>query len=247
MIRQKFLRTINECIENTKQFSVSDFSIQNKKSSIRGVDVILEIKYLHHDDYYMRFYIPDSRSLITQKDYLNQETKISEYVIECESCPGELKLIEKIHITGVDSIIKNLQNWLDIMWDEMMSIPINNKINKLKEKVDCLFEKVNDIPDEYFSDKEKKEFEDKLITLEKRFQENLGKQDLEKADLENKLEALHKEIESLKDTLSVLKKQSWIKSLAGKVITWSSKPENQKMIVDSAKMIKGFIDKNQEQ
>ena len=246
MIRQKFLRTINESIENTKRFSVTDFSIQNKKSSIRGVDIILEIKYLHRDDYYMKFFIPDSRSSITQKDYLNHETTISDYIVECESCPGELKLIEKTRIIGVNNIIKNLNDWLSIMWDELMSIPINNEINKLKETVEILFEKVNDIPDEYFSENEKKDFEDKLITLEKKFQDNLSKQDFEKAELEKKLSALHTEIESLKETLSILKKQSWFKSLAGKILMWSSKPENQKMIVDSAKMIKGFIDKGHE-
>ena len=246
MIRQKFLRTINECIESTKRFSVTDFSIQNKKSSIRGVDVILEIKYLHHDDYYMKFFIPDSRSSIKKTEYLNHETIISDYIVECESCPGELKLVEKKKITGVNDIIVNLRDWLGILWDELMSIPVNNEINKLRETVERLFEKVNDIPNEYFSDKEKKDFEDKLNILEKKFQENLSQQNLEKVELEEKLKSLHKEIDSLRETLSILKKPSWFKSLAGKVITWSSKPENQKIIVDSAKMIKGFIDKGHE-
>jgi len=241
MVREKFIKTINETIEQNPNFSISDFKIDQKKTNIRGIQIIVEIKYIYCEEFQMKINIPDSRSKFKDK-YQEEE---EDYNILCENCPGELKLIEQTNVKGINGVIKHLSEWLILIWEELMSIPTNREIQSLKDSVNELFGKIQDFDGQDFSVTEKTEFRNKLDDLERKFQENLKSQEIEKNDLETKLQFLHKEIEALKKTLDVFNKDKWYKSLASKVITWGSKSENQKMISNGMNLFNNILsDKN---
>ena len=243
MVREKFIRTINSTIEQNVKFSASDFTVDQKKTSTRGIQTIVKIQFNYDDNYFMNINIPEKREFYKKNEY-SDET-VLDYSIECENCPGEIELIEKTNVRGSDGVVKHITNWLVLIWDELMSIPVNRELDELKKSVDDLFSQMKDVPNEHFSTLEQEDFKTKLDDLEKKFEENYKLQQLEKEDLESKLKTLHTEIDALKKTLKVFKKQNWFKSFGAKVMSWGAKPENQKMISNGAKIIKGFFGPNE--
>ena len=239
MVREKFIRLINDTIDENPKFSFADFTVEQKKTTIRGVQTIVKVQYNYNDNYYLNINIPTSRTSFKKNDYSDE--KVIDYEIECEYSPGDIELNEKTNVRGTNGVLKHLSYWLNIVWDELMAIPVNREFNELKTSVDQLFGKMKNVSNEAFTKDERAEFEDKLDKLEKRFVDNLKSQELEKNELEEKLETLHSEIDSLKETLKVFNKKNWFKSFGAKILSWGAKPENQTMISNGAKIVKGFL------
>jgi hypothetical protein len=239
MVREKFIRLINDTIDKNPKFSFADFSIEQKKTTTRGIQTIVKVQYNYDENYYLNINIPSSRSSFKKNDYSDE--KILTYEIECEYSPGDIELNEKITVRGTDGVLNHLSYWLTLVWDELMAIPINRDFSNLKDSVDELFGEMKKVTDESFTQNERDDFEKKLDELEKRFADNITSQQFEKQELEDKLETLHSEIDGLKKTLKVFNKKNWFKSFGAKILGWGAKPENQKMIADGAKIVKGFL------
>ncbi|MBL1280020.1 MAG: hypothetical protein COA33_007105 [Fluviicola sp.] len=239
MVREKFIRLLNDTIDKNPKFSFADFTIEQKKTSKSRVQTIVRIQYNYNERYFLIINIPDERSSFKKNDYSDEKTL--DYQIECEYSPGDIEINENIYVRGTEGILEHLSYWLEIVWDELMAIPVNREFKNLKSTIDDLIGQMNNVPNEDFSTEERKDFEGKLNDLEKKFKKNLELQELEKSELENKLDILHSEIDGLKQTLKVLNKKNWFRSFGGKILSWGAKPENQKMISDGAKIVKGFI------
>lgn len=239
MVREKFIRLINDTIDKNPKFSFADFSVEQKKTTIRGVQTIVKVQYNYEDNYYLNINIPENRSKYKKDDY--SEETVLDYAIECEYSPGDIELNEKLTVRGTNGVLNHLSYWLNIVWDELMAIPVNREFNELKSSVDALFGEMKKVSDENFTVEERKDYEDKLSELEKRFTENLKSQELEKKEFDKKLNTLHSEIDGLKQTLKVFNKKNWFKSFGAKILSWGAKPENQKMVSNGAKIIKGFL------
>lgn len=239
MVREKFIRLINDTIDKNPKFSFADFTVEQKKTTIRGVQTIVKIQYNYNENYSLNINIPTNRTSFKKNDYSNE--KILDYEIECEYSPGDIEMNEKINVRGTNGVLNHLSYWLNLVWDELMAIPINREFNNLKDSVDQLFGEMKKVSNESFTQSEREDFESKLDELEKRFAENIKSQELEKQELESKLKTLHSEIDGLKKTLKVFNKKNWFKSFGAKILSWGAKPENQKMISDGAKIVKGFI------
>jgi len=238
MVREQFIQLLNETIEESLEFSYLDFTITQTKTQKRGFKTIVKIEYSYSSEYFLEIKIPEERVNFKQNNYTDET--ILDFQIICENSPGEIELLESTTVQGTKGVIRHLHTWLDLLWSELMAIPINRDIEELKNNVDDIIIKMGNIEGD-FTKEEKESILQKLEGLENKFVENLKSQELEKEDLESKISMLHKEINSLKKTLPILKKKNWIKSFSAKVLNWSAKPENRKMLSDGTKIIKGLI------
>lgn len=240
MVKEKFIRTLYDTINRNPKFTFADFTIEQKKTTIRGIQTIVKVQYNYDDNYFLIINIPENRTSV-KKDNYSEET-VLEYLIECENSPGEIELIEKNKLYGTKGVVSHLSSWLILVWEEIISIPINREFDSLKKSVDELFGQMKNVSNDNFSDAERTDFEKKLDDLEAKFKKNLETQELEKNELEKKLDLLHSEIDGLKQTLKVFNKKNWFKSFGSKVINWGKNPENQKMIKNGTDIVKGFIE-----
>jgi len=48
----------------------------------------------------------------------------------------------------------------------------------------------------------------------------------------------------LKQTIQSFDKKGWIRSFTSKIFSWGAKPENQKILKDGYKIIRGFFPEN---
>ncbi|WP_233901212.1 hypothetical protein [Tenacibaculum piscium] len=239
MVKEKFIRILSDTIDKNPKFTFADFTITQKKTTTRGIQTIVKIQYNYNDDYFMNINIPETRTSYKKNNY-SEETYL-DYEIECENSPGDIEMSEKNLVKGTNGVVSHLSSWLNLVWEEIIAIPINREFNNLKSSVEELYGQMKNVPDEEFSNEERIKYEKKLDNLEKKFTENLESQELEKKELEDKLSTLHSEIDGLKQTLKVFNKKNWFKSFGAKVLNWGAKPENQKMISNGAKIVKGFL------
>ncbi|MGH1337447.1 MAG: hypothetical protein ACRBFS_15090 [Aureispira sp.] len=239
MVRESFLKKINERIDNDYNFTSVDFNVEQRSTQVRGVKTTIKIDYNYHKDFYLSINIPENRSSRKKNNYSEEEELY--YKIRCEYCPGKIELNETVIVDGTRGVLDHIDQWLDMVWEELLAIPVNRQLNELKSSVNELFSKVKEISDDNFTVEERKTYEERLSKLEEKFTANLEAQKLDKEELNEKLNDLHKEINSLKTKLSLFNKKNWFKSFGAKVLSWGAKPENQKMISNGAKIVQGFI------
>jgi len=227
MLRQKFINTINETLSKNPKFSVSDFKIEQIKTSLRGIKTILKIKYIYANNYYMNIKIPENKTDLY-------------YEIICENSPGEIELIEKTIVEGTEGVVNHILNWLDLLWDELMAISINNDLEKLKKSLNKFIANLKNIPEDLFTKEEQENYKIELEKLEIEFQETYKEQILEEEKLNEKLQYLHEEFSSLKETLKVFNKKNWARLYSSRVYNWTSKSKDQELFSKSLNLLNYF-------
>lgn len=240
MVKEKFIQILYDTISKNPKFTTADFSIDQKKTNIRVFQTIVKITYKYDNNYYFTINIPETKSNIKKNEY-SDET-ISDYIIMIENSPGDIELVEQTKVYGTKGTVNHLSEWLILVWDEIVSIPMNREFEKYQKTVDEFLSQMKNIPNEVFSENERIYFEKKLDDLEAKFLKNLEEQEIEKTDLESKINLLHSEIDALKQTLKVFNKKNWFRSFTSKMFNWVLNPNNQKVLKNGTEIIKGFIE-----
>lgn len=238
MIREKFLKDISTTINNHKRFESYDFDItpysQNKSGPTK-----LKITYKMSPKYQIEIVIPNTKTKV-QGAYVESD----EYVFKCDKCPGKVAYQESINCNGEEDLHKNLKIWLDCIWDELVSNPILKSIKSQEEKVEELFKKFDLIDDEPFNSQEVEELRKKLDDLESMLKTEIESSKKNKEELENEIDNLHSDIETLKVTINSFTRKGWIKSFTTKIFKWTSNSENRKMLKDGYTLIKEILPDN---
>lgn len=164
MIRNKTKVEINKNLDEHKYFSSSDFEISIKGSSIT-------IKYEYNEQFYLKINLPSRNTTKTVKRTkpprilgtrsYNEEEEIETYFITGKVCPGEMILEEDLRFEGQHQISRQINRWLNSLWEELIATPTNKLIKEQNEIIDKIKKQVNKIPEDYFTKEEAEELKKK--------------------------------------------------------------------------------------
>jgi polyhydroxyalkanoate synthesis regulator phasin len=233
MIRDKFFKNITTTIDNHTRFDSSDFKIEPIKDS-KNTFITLVIKYNIEPKYKIIFKIPSSTT--TDKDSYG-----SYYAFSGQVSPGPLAYEESFSFKGEDGVYEKITTWLNCIWEELSSNPIVKQVENQQKQIDDIFEKFENIKDEFFSDEEAKDLRRRLDELEENLKSQISKTNEDKKSLEREVQKLHTDIDTLKQTIQSFKKKSWLKSFTTKVFKWTKDSDNRKMLKDGYSVIREFL------
>lgn len=222
MIRDKILIDLTATLDKHSKFDNSLFTLDTKWT-INGV--ILKIVYKLEVKYYFEVTIPNS---------IDPEAKslMGKYHFNGIVCPGPVSLKEQIVFHNLSDLYNSVFRWLDCIWEELSANPIVKELEKQKDDINKIFEKIGKIPDEPFTKEEVEKLKERLDGLQKQYEDSFEQIYTEKNILKEKLEELKRDVDALKTTASVLKKAGWIKTYLGKVYKWGKDEQNRKLLKD---------------
>lgn len=236
MIREKIYRDINETIDKHKRFESSDFKIESTKES-RAAHINLSIKYLIEPKYQILFTIPSS-STTEKNNYGGEDTF---YSFTGSVVPGPLAYNETFKFRGEENILSKITIWLNNIWEEISSNPLVKMLQSQQDQIEEIYKQFGDIKDEYFTTDEAFDLKKRLDNLEEQLKTEILKQTKEKEIIEEEVNKLKIDIETLKETIASFKKKGWIKSFSGKIFKWTRNSENRGMLKDGYDVIKAFL------
>jgi hypothetical protein len=232
MIRDKFYRDISNTIDNHPRFDSSDFKIEPSKGQNGAVN--LTIRFGIEPKYKIFFKIPNSTT--TEKDGYR-----SYYVFSGTVCPGPLAFDETFSFQGEEGVFERITTWLNCIWEELSSNPIVKKVESQQQQIDEIFEKFEDVKDDFFTVDEASELKKRLDELEETLKAQIQQSTEDKKVYEQEVYKLHTDIDTLKQTINSFNKKGWIKSFTSKVFKWTKNSDNRKMLADGYKVVKEFL------
>jgi polyhydroxyalkanoate synthesis regulator phasin len=233
MIREKIYRDIIATIDMHSRFESAEFKIESVPAQ-RNNDTILSIKYTIDQRYKIAFRIPSS--MTKDKDGYSQH-----YTFSGNVCPGPLSYEENFSFTDIGGIFKHISIWLDCIWEELSSMPVVKMIDNQQQIINEIFEKLDHVSDDYFSVDEANELKKRLDELEEKLKKQIRQNEEDKNVFEHKIDKLHTDIDTLKQTIHTFKKNGWIKSFTIKVYKWVKNSENRAMLKDGYAVIRDFL------
>ena len=233
MLRAKTNQLISKTLDEHKYFNFNDFEISTPRKNANSTELL--IKYEYDPQYHIEISIPNDKTSFTRQEtnVFNNKTSHTEYFnykIEGKMSPGQLAINESFKFEGENGIAKAINLWLNNLWEELTITPELRAFNSQKEEIEKIKAQVENIPDEFFSAEEGKELKERLDKLEKQLADKLAVEVPDAKDAKQQIDSLHHEIETLKQTIPVLKKKGWFKSFITKTMTWLSDPKNQKLL-----------------
>ncbi|MGM5629550.1 hypothetical protein O2K51_01510 [Apibacter raozihei] len=200
MIKDDFLDNIIGIIKQHDKFEYVDFKLEVNQDT-------LFIIYLIEPKFKISF---------QDKNHFREKKDNEKYNIFGDAIPGKFSLHENFLLTKKSDVYEKLKQWLDIIWKE---ISLNSPLGLMEEEqehIDKICEKFESL-DGYFTTEEilkirqelekfKEELEEELVFLVE--DETMRKEEIVK---------LHRDIETLGQVLTSLKKKGWIRSLTGRV------------------------------
>ncbi len=240
MVRTSIKNLILESLNSNKIFTNSDFNILFKGN-------VVMIKFEHNENYEMNLAFPNSKTIKTKnvkRDGIIRMTGTAEETLEYEiyeikgSCsPGKFSSNENIIINGDEYEIRGtITEWIDNILEELKAEPLNKIVFAQEEEIEKIKKRFDSFSEDFFSKEEIDDLTNKLEILENTIKETLEKHTIEAAILNERLNELEKEIDSMKQSAEFLNKKSWFKSSFIKIYKWVSEEKNRKLIKDGAKL-----------
>lgn len=233
MIRGKHQKDIITTINNHKRFDSSDFEIKSIKDS-RGGSTTLTIKYLVEQKYNIVFKMPNSKT----KD---EDGYGDCYKFVGTVCPGPLAYNESFTFTGIEGLYSRIKEWLDCIWEELLSNPIIKKIEEQQIEINKIVENFDRLEDDYFSIEEAEDLRIRLNKLEEDLKGQIEENSKDKKEAESKIIELQNDIDTLKQTVESFKKKSWLKGFTGKVFKWTRNSKNREILKDGYNVVREFL------
>lgn len=222
MLREHTRKAISDVITNTQFFDANDFNIFGE---LNGSSTSLSLIYKFDESKYFFVAIPNQQSKLNDGSW--------DFSIRGKRSPGAVSSEEQISFVGA-RLFKEVAEWLSFVQQDLIAVPINRKLEKQQLEIQKLEELLKDIPnqDEFFTDEEGTEIKKKLEQLQKQFEEFYK----EHTDKKEKLQKVKMELNTLRETVSSLRKKNWIKSFVVRTVNWVSNPENKKLIESGVKV-----------
>lgn len=232
MIKQSLYKEIIDTLEKNGRFCSSDFQIE---TSLVNSNTVLTIQFKAEPKYYISINMPSS---LTQD---RNDVYNSYYLFTGKLCPGPLAYTESFTFKESKGIFSRISEWTDDIWEELISNPVVRNIVDKQKEIDDFIESYNQVEDAYFTIDEVSDVKSRLDNLEKTLSSELRQTIEDKKELEKELSRLKNDIETLKQSVSSLKKKGWLKSFASKVFRWTKNSENRKALKDGYTIVREFL------
>lgn len=233
MISKKLYHKIVTKINDSPYFNFIDFDlIKSSKAAT--------LKYKFHNDYYWKIMLKTGHDL--SKNIESEPEKLLEKYILVEYSPSDIMNKVVIEIQDDYDVIKTIHNWLVDLYEDLVQDPIVRKIENDIQEMNNFVNSININGNKDFSDEEIADWEDKLNIVQEKLKTEIEELKVENKNLKKSFNKIINEIDLLKSTLKSTKKTTWVKSVAFKLVTWMSNPNNQAILIDNVKEIKGMIE-----
>jgi hypothetical protein len=202
-------------------FTDADFTIDDSSESTH-------ISYVHRS-YWFRFELPDDpgqpEGLIGSRPN----------VISVFCAPGETRSTQSFNIRGLERLLRELREWQSRIKEDLLGEPFIRAVERNREALEQLSDQIGEIDDEaQFNRQEVVELSSRLDELRERMAQQFNEEIEDKARRDARLSRLEEEVAALKQQLTLLTKKGWFRGLASRIVSWGSKPEVQRLLLDAA-------------
>lgn len=237
MLKNNIRNDIFKKILDNSNFDKDDFSI--KESGYNDVTICYE----YDNQYYFRFKLPEKQVV---KNDIN--TKELVYVFKGFMTPGKYSNDENFEFNSYSQLINRLIEWIRDLDSELTNISITRKIHaqniKIEEMKKCMEEFLNNASEDakesanqYFSDEEITNINEKLINIENTLIEKIKEYEDRENERDKQIEELKNDIEKMKKASSSMTKKNWLKKIMAIAINWSVDPVKQKQLIVGYKLL----------
>jgi len=233
LLRPYTLSEIHRAITASGYFKPADFLIEGKDLD-GGTD--LRIQYRYDPSHFLAVMVPLKKD---QELYGNLNTLA--YWVRGRVSPGELNAEEPVTFNGLEGLKRGISDWLIRVRSEIQSGPFMRQVVEQEQQLADLLRRVEQMPDDYFSNAEAGDLRGRLDKLEFRLSENLTENTQDQEELSAKLKDLALDIQMLKDGLGHLKKTNWAKALTIRAFEWIKDPINRRLIGSGAEIAKELL------
>jgi Zn-finger nucleic acid-binding protein len=239
MLRPTTLNQVLRAIDQSGYFKSEDFSVTTTDTDYESK---LRLHFLYDERYFLEATIPIKKSALDNTGFVAAlQSKRFAFCISGTTSPGEMSTQEPFECENIDGLQKVVLQWIERLKSEFRMAPIFRELDLQKEKLDQMMAKVECVPDEYFSRQEADALRQRLDDLESRLTEGLNQRKQDKDEVQNQVNAIHSDIEMLKDALNNLKKPGGAKIFTIRLFKWASVPENREMLSSGAHLAKDLI------
>ncbi len=162
MIRPALLKAISAALQSHSYLSQEDFITREFKN--RAGRPAIEIKYRYNTTLFFRFVIPTTR------------TDNDEYIFHVTVQPGHESIEESLSTKSRYELTSELREWLDRLYEDIVSLPIVRQFQEHARTIDQLKELLETLPDEPISQADIETYREDLEKLKAELFERLEKE-----------------------------------------------------------------------
>lgn len=236
MIRNHFLQRLSEKLGSRSFFSPEDFEIANEGGQGRDTLSKLTIRYRFDERFRFVAVVHSAKG-----DPDNYSSRIPVNKIQCTFSPGGITSQDMAWVTGDNELLSLIEEWLTLCHQDLSSTPIVRELATQREAIETLLEQAREVPDIYFSKEEAADLVNKLNDLEEQLKSAIAAREDDRAVMQQEVDALHQEFETLRSQVSVLTKRGWVGSAMVRVAKWAADPENGKLLKGGVDVVKGLL------
>ena len=227
MVRQAFLKDLNDAINKSQHFEEHDFQISWKPADI-GYDLLLAYRY--DDNYYLSAHVDGAIE--------NEQRDVAIFGI---AQPGDIGVTENFRVYGRTRFVAYIRQWLMRLRAELEALPINRLVEEQRQRIEDLIGQLDDLPNEYFSRTEAQELKDRLDRLEEQMVSSVIANAAKDEDVSKRVTALENDFAALKENVEILKKPGWARAFATRVTKWMYDAENRKLVSDGVEITRKLL------
>lgn len=209
MIRPALLKAISAALQSHSYLSQEDFITREFKNRVGNPAI--EIKYRYNTTLFFRFGIPTTR------------TDNDEYIFHVTVQPGHESIEESLSTKSRSGLTSELREWLDRLYEDIVSLPIVRQLQEHARTIDQLKERLETLPDEPISQTDIETYREDLEKLKAELFERLEKEVGDTEQLKTKVDDLTRDIDFLKATLNSMTKRKWGELLFSRLHKWSGR------------------------
>jgi hypothetical protein len=235
-LRPALFQSISRALSR-EDFLSTDFRIETE--TLRGeLGTKVKIQPLITSGYFNAT-IPAKRR-IRKTEYKGEEYY---YEIVLAYSPGKLNITESSEAPSEAGLLEEIEHWVIRLSEDIRNSPIARSLSDAEKRIDDLYTKIGiENADSPLNEEEQASILDWIKSIEKKMGDNLQQQNLKEKILEEKLRDLHIQIETITNLIkNQLPKKGIVRALLGRVMHWSSQPENQQLLKDAGSTVAGLL------
>ena len=227
MIRAKLLQDLRKALARAR-FLPDDFTVAAE--TMKDGSSVLTVRCRFEADYYLTATIPATQGA----------------EIRGQVSPGAISQVEAYKVSYWQYLMDQVQQWVDRVREELSATPVAREFAAHARELEELIAKHAAIGDGYFTKEEAEQLRSRLDEIEAQLRQHLEQHSTDPKATEVKVNAIHQDVEVLKDGVGTLKKKNWATAATVRIANWLRDPENRTIIQSGAEIAKRLLLKSGE-
>lgn len=146
--------------------------------------------------------------------------------------PGEYFEVYRISTDSLNRFFDEFKQWLSYIWREISYTPAARITLENEASIAKLLEQIETLPDKPFVQEEIDKIKQGFDRLEQEMRERFKTQSSDQTRMQEKIDMLHMDIDTLKTTVETLTQPKWARMLAVRWAKWMNDPDAKKLLPD---------------